>query len=100
MGSIAEPNRPETAAVTSDRNGGHTLVGILPHMPTISIGRYSSCLGPIRVRVRVRVRVSVVGTHSCRYCALSGLGGRDIAGGVCFKNPTGGDFRRTVVFFL
>ena len=23
--------------------------GILPHMPTISIGRYSSCLGPIRL---------------------------------------------------
>ena len=37
----------------------------------------------------------VVRTHSCRYCALSRLGGRDIAGGVCFKNPTGGDFRRT-----
>ena len=37
----------------------------------------------------------VVGTHSCRYCALSGLGGRDITGGLCFKNPTGGDFRRT-----
>ena len=29
------------------------------------------------------------------YCALSRLGGRDITGGVCFKNPTGGDFRRT-----
>ena len=36
-----------------------------------------------------------MGTHSCRYCALSGLGGQDIAGGVCFKNPTGGDLRRT-----
>ena len=29
MGSIAEPNRPETAAVTSDRNGGHTLVSLV-----------------------------------------------------------------------
>ena len=40
----------------------------------------------------------VVGTQSCRYCALSGLGGRDIAGGVCFKNPTGGDFRFFVIY--
>ena len=30
---------------------------------------------------------------SSSYCALSGFGGGDIAGGVCFKNPTGGDFR-------
>ena len=39
-------------------------------------------------------------THSWRYCALSRLGGRDIAGGVCLKKPTGGDLRRAVFILV